>query len=684
MIRDLAFIWLAALLAGYACARAKQPAVGGYILAGIAIGPHGLGLIGRTQQITVLAEFGVALLLFALGVEVSLRNVVLARGKVVVVGVLQLVGTILAGWSLVGLAGLAPNLAGGFLFGAICALSSTAVVTKVLMDRGESDALHGRILVPVLLVQDLGLVPLVSMLPALQKPGPDFLFVLGLQLGKAALLVAAVVWVALKIVPAILERVVRSNSRELFLLTVISLCLGIAIVSNQLGLSLALGAFLSGMIVSESPYGHQALADLVPLRDLFATIFFVSVGMLLDPSFISAHYLAVLSFVVLLVVFKAAIAMVSALVATPSVWSALLVGVGLAQVGEFSFVLATLGFQAGIITDAQYNLFLAGAVVTLMFSPALMSATPSLARKFAERRLFADPAGPARTSETAVPLSGHIVLCGFGRIGRNLGLVLKMHDIPFVVVEVNAGIIEDLESSGIVYVYGDALSRETLDRANLRQAGCLVVTVPDPVAAITIIHFARQANPDIRIVARAHRTEDIEVFRAAGANAVVQPEFESSIEITRLALLSLNLSNPEIQEALRDIRLQRYTIFQPDIAEVELSHLITFPTEELFGAWFRVGQAEVNGRTIKELGVRRRSGATVLAVRRGEEIVAHPDAEFTLRQHDDVYVVGNAEQLRAFEREFELARFCELSEVTSDEISAAPVTKQQSIPGPNG
>src|SRR4030095_3538430 len=311
-------------------------------------------------------------------------HVLTAKGKVVVVGVLQLVGTILAGWGLVAIAGLAPNLPSGFLFGSICALSSTAVVTKVLMDRGESDALHGRILVPVLLVQDLGLVPLVSMIPVLQKPGPDFLLVLGLELGKAALMVAAVVWVALKIVPIVLERIVRSNSRELFLLTVISLCLGIAIVSNQLGLSLALGAFLGGIIVSESPYSHQALADLVPLRDLFATVFFVSVGMLLDPSFISENYLGVVLFVVVLVVGKAAIAMLTALVATPSVWSALLVGVGLAQVGEFSFVLATLGYQSGIITDPQYNLFLAGAVVTLMFSPALMSATPSLARKFAE------------------------------------------------------------------------------------------------------------------------------------------------------------------------------------------------------------------------------------------------------------------------------------------------------------
>ncbi len=681
MIRDLAVIWLAALLAGYICAVAKQPTIGGYIVAGIAIGPHGLGLISNSDQITVLSEFGVALLLFALGVEVSLKQILTSEAKVVLAGVLQMVSTILTGWCLVQAAGLAPNLPSGFLFGSICALSSTAVVTKVLMERGEADALHGRILVPVLLVQDLSLVPLVSLVPVLQKPGPDFLVVLALQLGKAAAMVAAVVWVALKIVPIVLQRVVHSNSRELFLLTVISLCLGIAIVSNQLGLSLALGAFLGGIIVSESPYGHQALADLVPLRDLFSTIFFVSVGMLLDPSFISQNYLGVLAFVVVLILGKAAIAMLSALAATRSVWSALLVGVGLAQVGEFSFILATLGYQTGIITSGMYNLFLAGAVVTLMFSPALMSATPGLARKLAERRMLAFPESAEKTSGALIRMSGHLILCGFGRIGRNLGLVLKSHQIPFVVLEINAGIIEDLESGDVPYIYGDALSRESLERANLREASCLVLTIPDPVAAITIIRFVRQANPDISIIARAHRTEDIEVFRAAGANAVVQPEFESSIEITRLALLSLNLSNPEIHKALSDIRLQRYTIFQPDIAEAELSHLISFPTEELFGAWFRVGLGEVNGKSIKDLGVRRRSGATVLAVRRGEEIVAHPGADFTLMQNDDVYVVGSAEQLGAFEKEFGLARFCEISEVTSDDLSAARA-KQKSNPSP--
>jgi len=675
LIRDLSIIWAAALVVGYFCVRSKQPIIAGYIVAGIVIGPHGLKLIDQSEQISVLAEFGVALLLFALGVEVSLRQIFSAAFKIVLAGLCQIFGTALLFWYLAGLTGFATQPGSGFLFGFICALSSSVVVTKVLMERGELDSSHGKILVPMLVIQDLSLVPVISLLPVMKMTGGDAGAALGLvaiALGKAAIFIVFIIWSATKIVPLILSRVAHSNYRELFLLTIISLCLVIAIVGHELGLSLALGAFLAGIMISESTYGHQALADLLPLRDLFSTVFFVSVGMLLNPVFIAERWTEVALFVVVLIVAKAIIAGAAASIVMPNLRRASLVGIGMAQIGEFSFVLALAGFKAEILSASLYNLFFAGAVVSLIAAPFLMSSFPALIRKVTrpgsktdERRM------EDRNQEGAAGLKGHVVLCGYGRIGRNLGLVLYSYKVPVVVVELNAAITGELEEMNIPFVYGDALSRIVLLRANLRDASVLVVTIPDPVAAISIIDIARHYNPEIKIIARAHRSEDIDVFRATGANAVVQPEFEASIEITRLTLLSLNKADPEIQTALASIRERRYSIFQPDIASTSMAQIVGFAHDEYTGAWFKVKANDAPiGKTIRDLDIRRATGATIAAVRRDEGVVPYPGADTALREADEIYVVGNPHEVSNFEETFLLSRFCPLTEVTSDEITA--------------
>lgn len=671
LIRDLAIIWAAALVVGYLCVRLKQPIIAGYILAGIVIGPHGLKLIDQSQQISVLAEFGVALLLFALGVEVSLRQIFSSAFKIIIAGLCQIIGTAVLGWYLAELTGLSSGPGGGFLFGFICALSSSVVVTKVLMERGELDSSHGQILVPLLVIQDLSLVPVISLLPVMKSTGGDALGLIAIALAKAAVFIVFIIWSSTKLVPLILSRVAHSNYRELFLLTIISLCLVIAIVGHELGLSLALGAFLAGIMISESTYGHQALADLLPLRDLFSTVFFVSVGMLLNPSFIVEHWIQVGIFVFVLIVGKALTAGAAAWMVTPNLRRASLVGIGLAQIGEFSFVLALAGYKSEILSESLYNLFFAGAVVSLIAAPFLMSSFPAMIRKMTspgskkdERRMEdRDPAG-------AAGMHGHVVLCGYGRIGRNLGLVLHSYSVPFVVIELNAAITGELEELKVPFVYGDALSRIVLLRANLREASVLVVTIPDPVAAISIIDIARHYNPQIKIIARAHRSEDIDVFRATGANAVVQPEFEASIEITRLTLLSLNKGDPEIQTALSSIRQRRYSIFQPDIASSSMAQIVGFPHDEYTGAWFKVKNNDTIGKTISDLDIRRATGATIAAIRRDDSVMPYPKPDSVLAQDDEIYVVGNPQEVTNFEEAFSLPRFCPVSAVTSDEISA--------------
>lgn len=674
IISDLATIWAAALVVGYICVRLKQPIIAGYILAGIAIGPYGLKLIGHSDQVSVLAEFGVALLLFALGVEVSLKQIFSSTFKIIAAGLSQIIFTALLGWFLASAAGLSNHAGGGFLFGFICALSSSVVVSKVLVERGELDSAHGQILIPILVIQDLSLVPVISLLPVFKSSGGgDALMMVGIALAKAAIFIVFIIWSATKLIPFILSKVARSNYRELFLLTIISLCLLIAIAGHELGLSLALGAFLAGIMISESTYGHQALSDLLPLRDLFSTVFFVSVGMLLNPAFIAEHWAQVAIFVIVLIIGKALIAGLSALFATPSPRRATLVGVGLAQIGEFSFVLALAGYTAGILSESLYNLFFSGAVVSLIAAPFLMKSVPALMRRLSHPRGSEERRSEDRSNEPATKLKGHVVLCGYGRIGRNLGVVLQGYQIPVVVIELNAGITGELEDLSIPFVYGDAMSRIVLLRANLREASVLVVTIPDPVAAMSIIDIARHYNPEIKIIARAHRTEDIDVFRATGANAVVQPEFEASIEITRLTLLSLNKADPEIQTALTSIREKRYTMFQPDIAEPNLSRLVGLQHDEFMGAWFKIKGPEMSGKSIKALDIRRATGATIAAMRHDDHVLPYPGPDAILEDGDEIYVVGNPHEVTNFEEMYKAPRFCPLTEVTSDEISSAKI-----------
>jgi len=652
LIRDLGLIWTVALITGLICVRLRQPLIAGYMLAGVAIGPHCLKLIGQPDQVRMLSEFGVAMLLFALGVHLSLKQVMQSAGKIISAAVAQMVLTIGAAWGIASLTGLSNSPAAGLLFGCICAISSSVVITRVLMDRGESESIHGQILIPLALVQDLSLVLIIPFLPVMQQATGDF-SALALSGGKAILFIAAVFLGATKVVPQVLAKSAKANSRELFLLTILVLCLGIALLSYALGLSIALGAFLAGIMMSESTYAHQALHDVTPLRDVFSTIFFVSVGMLLDPMFIMQHWLSVLVFVILLIVGKAIIGAGAAMLATKNVRSAVLVGVGLAQIGEFSFILLTLGYDMKLISDSMYNMFFAGAVVTMMASPALMAWVPSVILK---RMKSVDAAQKEPLeSRRASALQDHVVVCGYGRIGRNLGLVLEAHQIPFVVIELNAHIIEDLAMLGVPHIYGDAISPLVLVKANIKDASALVLTMPDPHSATAVSSFARERNEHLKIVARAHRMDDIRVFREAGVNAVVQPEFEASIEITRLVLHSLNRPVSEVHRALEQIRTRRYAIFQPDIDEMEPDQHVAFGDDQM-GIWFKISSNGVPGKSLKELNVRGETGATVTAVKSNAITVAFPEPTLELNTGDEIYAVGTFEQLKKFEDIFGFTR----------------------------
>lgn len=664
LVRDMAVVWMAALLVGLICARIRVPIIAGYILAGVLIGPFGLKLIAAEEQINVLAELGVALLLFALGVEISLKKMFTDAKRVVSAASIQIIGTVVVSAALAAVFGLITTVPQALILGFVCALSSTAVVTKVIVDQAETETTHGRLLVPMLLIQDLALVPVVALIPALQQSSGGAVMPIVFAVSKAAVLIIAVFIGSTLLVPRVLSWVARVNSRELFLLTVISLCLGVAFLSKELGVSLALGAFLSGIMVSERPFGPQVLAEIVPLRDLFATLFFVSVGLLLNPHFLVTHWVQVLSFVALLLVVKFLIAGAGAFVATRTAWSAALVGIAMAQMGEFSFVLATLGRETQILPEDLYNLLFASAVLTLLISPALIGMAPRLLARLPFFRLPATHTHgeSAVSAEHEEHLQDHVVLCGFGRMGRSIGLALQAYGVPFVVIESNAHLAEELDRMKIPYIYGDAFSNLVLSKSNIHKAKCLVITVPDRIVAMNIMAYSRAHNAELDIVVRAVSSADVELFRAVGANSVVQPEFEASIEATRLVLIGLGKPGLEILSAIRQIRRRGYMLFRPELANdsfVELEH------GDYFGQWFRY-MAD-GSPTIVELDVRRNSGATILAVKRNEELIAHPGSETRLHHGDELYVSGNVIQLAQFEESFRVERFIPIKEEDSED-----------------
>lgn len=563
---DLALALAAALVAGGIAFRLGQPVLIGYLLAGTVIGPYALGLVRDVDSVQSLADIGVAFLMFVLAVEFPLGQLRRVQAIAIVGGGAQVVLTIAVGLA-IGLS-MALNLAQAAFFGSIIALSSTTVVLKILSDRDELDTLYGRIMIGLLIIQDLSVVPMMVILPTLAEPRGAIAVDLLIAVAKAALVLVVVLYLGIRLLPKALLRVAATQSHELFLLAVVALILGTAIIAYLMGLSLAFGAFISGLVVSESYLSHEILAELRPLRDLFATLFFVSVGMLINPAFVLANA-AVVVFVVLAVV------VVKFLLCTAITLSfrypgrvAVLVGLGLIQIGEFSFVLARLGVERGMLTDFLYSLTLSTALVTILFTPgslrmenvvsSLLSRIPMLARSFEEPPALIPKEGVEAPSQ-------HVVICGYGRVGRILGRVLAARKFKYFVIDYDPHVVEYLRSRGVSALYGDASHLPVLAQANLGKARALVLSIPDPIVAELAIGNALRINPRLDIIVRAHRDWAIRLLRTAGATEIVQPEFEAGLEMVYHTLRRFGISSIEIRALLAHLREEYYQTAEEEL-----------------------------------------------------------------------------------------------------------------------
>ena len=641
---DIVIIVVASLLGGLLAQRIRQPLVLGYILAGVVVGPYGFAVVSDMHEIELLAEIGVALLLFALGLEFAFRDLLPVRAIALIGTPIQIAVTMAYGFALGTWLGWDWHSA--LWLGGLISLSSTMVVLRTLMSQGRMGTLSSRVMIGVLIVQDLAVVPLMIILPQLHDPQAG-LGLLGLAALKAALFLALTIGVGVRWLPRVMVTIAGWNSRELFLLSITAIGLGIGYATHLVGLSFALGAFVAGMVLSESDYGHQALSDILPLRDLFGLLFFASVGMIFDPAFLAAHLYEVCLLVVFIMFGKMLVFAVLPRCFGYRNVIPLAVALTMFQVGEFSFLLARVGLQAGAIDAELYALVLTTAIATIILTPVLSGLTAPL---YALRRQWFRFEALQSVNLPDRGLRDHVVIAGGGRVGQCVAQVLRRFEVGFVVIELDGRRVEQAKAAGWPIISGDASQGVVLEAAGIADAKLLLITTPAIVSTQGIVDQVRRLRPDLHIVARAEGLEHMDVLYERGVYEVVQPEFEAGLEITRQALVHLDLPAIEIQNFTDAVHREHYApLYQPPADSHVIAQLRRTP-RLLDLTWVALApDSALIGRTLGEMDIRGRTGATVVGIMRGGELQANPDIDFRFAADDLAAVIGRPEQLAAFQ-----------------------------------
>jgi len=643
-LKDLLIVFALGGIVVYALRAVKLPAIVGLLLAGAVMGPHGLSLLGDVHRVEVLAEIGVVLLLFTIGLEFSLAQLLRMWRPIVIGGAGQVLLCIAA-------VALATYWRGGLgkslFFGFLAALSSTAIVLRLLGERGQLSAPFGRISLAVLLFQDLCIVPLMLLTPLLAgkgSSGGD----LAITLLKAAAVVVGVVLAARKLVPEILLRVVRTRSRELFLTLLLVLCLGTAWLTSLAGLSLALGAFLAGLAISESEYSHQALAEAVPFRDAFGSLFFVSIGMLMDVRFVIHHVPLVAAVVIALIAIKTLVAAVPTLLLGYPLQVAVQAGLGLAQVGEFAFVLSRSGLALGLIDDTEYQLFLSASVISMLLTPALLWAGRVAGARLPERSRRGAPQEAEPAGDTAEKLEDHVIIAGYGVNGQNVARALGATGIPHAVLEMNPETVRTARERGEPIHYGDCTRIGVLEALGVTRARMFVVAISDATSTRQSVSVARTANPELYILVRTRFVSEIDELLKLGANEVVPEEFETSLEIFARVLHRFDVPRNVVLALVSQTRGDAYQMLRGansprQDAALELSALEGVQVERLLIS----DASPVANHSLAELDMRASTGASVIAIKRGTAVHSNPDAAFRVEPGDVLLVIGDQRALDA-------------------------------------
>jgi CPA2 family monovalent cation:H+ antiporter-2 len=634
--------------------RLRLPTVVGYLFAGVLLGPNVLALISTSDAVSTLAEIGVLLLMFTLGLEFDTHGFRRYRRVVLGGGALQVGLTILFAIGVGTLFGWPLRTA--LFLGCIVALSSTAVVLKSLQQQGLTDTMPGRLTIGILIFQDLSVVPMMILLPITGDSAWDIAARLGAAAARAALLLAITILLSRYIMPRALHLIASGRSQELFLVSTLTICFGVGWLSHLLGVSYALGAFLAGLILGGSEYAHQMTADIKPFREVLAGVFFISMGMLLDPVNVARNWPAVFVLLVIILLVKTAVTAAAVGGFGYPAPVAIQVGINLAQIGEFSFLIALLGVQSGLISQEFYQVAIGAAVISMILAPLLTRASSRLASVAARMTdgmlpLYRRSAAlPEASPGPEPPPSDHIVILGYGTVGRTLGEVLTTNGVPFVALEIDPDLVREARRAGHPVRYGDASSEALMRRAGVDRARMLCVTLPDHVMERAVIRLARRVGPGLYILARGRRGAEDEDLYHDGADEVIHETFEVGIEFLARILRRLNFPKQAVERQIGRLRSGRYEIFRrTDFAPQALGEVArTLDTMRVEFLEIPPG-SRLAGKSLKDAGIREATGALVLAVVRDGHSIPSPDAWFVLQEKDTILVAGAAEQVAAVE-----------------------------------
>ncbi len=641
---DIILLVVAAFFCGLLMQRLRQPLILGYILAGVILGPYTGGLtITEVHDIELLAEIGVGLLLFALGLEFSHKDLKPVKWIALVGTPLQICLTLALGLSIGKIMGW--DFKASIWFGSLISLSSTMVLLKTLMNQGWLGTLSSKVMIGMLIIQDLAVVPMLILLPLLNDPAAG-LVQLGSAFVKAALFLVAMFVLGTKLLPWLMRHIAKLGSRELFLLAIVAIGLGIGYLTYLVGLSFAFGAFIAGMVLNESDYGHQALSDIIPLRDVFGLLFFASVGMLLDPQFLLDHIGTILSLMLIISLGKGCIFSLIAWLFRYRNVIPIAVGLGLFQVGEFSFVLARIGLNSQSISKELYNLVLTTAVLTMILTP-IISAQTSRLYALKKRRFQKEPLQSINIPEQG--FDRHVVIAGGGRVGLQIATTLHRLGLPFVLIELDQRRIEQAQEAGFAVIYGDASQEVVLEAAAISRAGLLVITIPGIVVSQTIVSHAQRITPQIEVVARLSDPEFFGVFQELQVTDLVYPELEAGLEMARQVLLALNVPVTEIQRQTETLRQEYFVSSMSQSKPYQTLSQFRSAEQQFDLEWVHLGeQCNLCNTSIGDSEIRKKTGASVVGVLREDQLEPNPGPQYRLQEKDLVAIIGSGEARQNF------------------------------------
>lgn len=645
ILSEIVIIFALAIVVVLLCHRVKLPSIVGFLITGVLAGPHGLGLLKNVSDVETVATMGIVLLLFTVGMEFSFKKIIEYKRYFLVGGGLQVGMTVLAGFAIAFFLGR-PFGESVFL-GFLLSLSSTAIVLRLLDEKSEADAPHGRVIVGMMIFQDIIAIPMMLVIPVLSGGGGavgwDFL----LDLGKGILILAIVLFGAQLVIPRLMFAIAKTRSRELFLLTVFTICFSVAWLTSSVGLSLSLGAFLAGLIVSDSEYRHEAIGDILPFQDVFTSFFFVSIGMLLDLAFVVQQPLLVIGAAIGVLLVKGGIAGATTLVLGMPLRTAVFAGAALSQVGEFSFVLAKAGEEAGLGSDYHYQLFLAVSLLTMAVTPTLISLSPRLAN-LAMRLPFPQKLKAGMlASRPPRAHSDHVVIVGYGPSGQTLARSLKEAKIPYVILEMNPETVRAEKAKGESIYFGDATHEAILHHIHLEGARAVAVLINDFPATIRIVETVRKIAPQIYTLVRTRYVRQVKTLFQCGADDVVPDEFGGSIEIFVKVLRSIRVEEGLIKKLAEDVRIENDLVLRNVNSAKSSTGDFEFGIEHLVVEKMKVHESSpLVGKTLSETEFQRIYDVSVLAIRRLGEKITKVDGATLIHAEDEFLLVGEQENLR--------------------------------------